>query len=164
VHPGLAASPSLAATDEQRAAAAIEVRLAQRERFVDAQAGAPQHDDKPAKPPTVHTVAGDPHDCDDLLYGGRVGRIAQTFVARGTTGMKAGHRRRRPATTGGIKNGRSRHELQTGIRPQAQSESAGHRATGHWSHLRLPLGPRSESAGRPPPDIVGAPQSHRTEH
>jgi hypothetical protein len=36
VHPDLAISPSLAATDEDRTAAAIEVRLTQRERFVDA--------------------------------------------------------------------------------------------------------------------------------
>jgi hypothetical protein len=60
VHPDLATSPSLAATNEQRAAAAIQVPLAQRERFVDAQAGAPQHHDQSAKPPTVHTVAARP--------------------------------------------------------------------------------------------------------
>jgi hypothetical protein len=95
-------SPSFAATDEQRAAAAIEVGFAQRERFVDANAGSPQHHDQPAKPATVRTVAGDLHDCDDLLDGGRVGRIAQALVARRSTGVKAGHRRRRPATTGGI--------------------------------------------------------------
>jgi hypothetical protein len=67
----------------------------QRERFVDAKTGAPQHDDQPAQPPAVPTVAGDAHDRDDLLDGGRVGWIAQALVARRTTGVKAGHRRRR---------------------------------------------------------------------
>jgi hypothetical protein len=52
----------------------------------------------------VQTVAGDAHDRDDLLDGGRVGWIAQAFVARRVTGVKAGHRRRRAATAGGIKN------------------------------------------------------------
>jgi hypothetical protein len=94
-------------TDEQRAATAIEVRLAQRERFVDAQAGAPQHDNQAAKPTTAQSVADDPHDRDDLLDGGRVGRISQAFVARGTTGVEAGHRRRRATTTSGIEDGRS---------------------------------------------------------
>jgi hypothetical protein len=36
-------------------------------------------------------------DRDDLLDGRRVGRIPQALVARRTTGVKAGHRRRRPA-------------------------------------------------------------------
>jgi hypothetical protein len=60
----------------------------------------------------VHTVAGDPHDRNDLLDGGRIGRISHALVARRTPGVKARHRRRRPTTTGGIKNGRSGHELQ----------------------------------------------------
>ena len=109
VHPDLPPSPSLAATDEQRAAAAIEIRLAQRERFVDAHAGAPQHNKQSAKPTTVQTIAGDPHDRNDLLDGGRVGRISQAFVTRGTTGVKAGHRRRRATATSGVEDGRSGH-------------------------------------------------------
>jgi hypothetical protein len=58
------------ASHEDGAAAAIEVGLAQRERFVDAKTGAPEHDDQPAQPPAVQTVAGDAHDRDDLLDGG----------------------------------------------------------------------------------------------
>src|SRR3954469_7583000 len=104
VHTDFATSPSLAATNDQRTAAAIEVRFAQRERFVDAQAGAPEHHDQPAKPPAVPTVAKDAHDRDDLLDGGRVGWIAQAFVARRMTGVKARHCRRRAPTTGGIEN------------------------------------------------------------
>src|SRR6266536_3483182 len=92
-------------------AAAREVRLAQRERFVDAKTGSPQHDDQPAEPPAVQTVAGDAHDRDDLLDGGRVGWIAQALVARRMTGVKAGHRRRRPSTAGGIKNDGSGYGL-----------------------------------------------------
>jgi hypothetical protein len=65
----------------------------------------PQHDDPAAKSTTVQSVVDDPHDRDDLLNGRRVGRISQAFVARGTTGVKAGHRRRRATTTSGIEDG-----------------------------------------------------------
>jgi hypothetical protein len=77
----------------------------QRPCLVDPKAGSPQHRDQPAKPPTVQTVADDQHDRDDLRHGRWVGRIPQTLVARRTTDMKAGARRRRPATAGGVKNG-----------------------------------------------------------
>jgi hypothetical protein len=72
------------------------------------------NDDQPAEPPAVPTIAGDAHDRDDLLDGGRVGWIAQAFVARRTTGMKGGHRRRRAPTTGGIENRRSGQDLYRG--------------------------------------------------
>jgi len=96
-------------------AAAIEVGLAQRERFVDAKTGPPQHDDQPAQPPAMQAVAGDAHDRDDLLNGARVGWIAQALVARRMTGVKAGHRRRRPST---------RTWALPGIRPAAEQKSA----------------------------------------
>jgi hypothetical protein len=71
------------------------------------------------------------------------------------TGVKAGHRRRRPATTGGIKNRRSGHEVHTridGKRSLSPPVIAPQAIGAIW---RLPLGPRSESAGRydrtPPP-------------
>ena len=53
VHADLAAAPALAAADEHRAAARVEVGLGERERFVDAQPGAPEHHDQPAQPPAV---------------------------------------------------------------------------------------------------------------
>src|SRR5215207_8094592 len=45
VHPDLAAAAALAAPHEQRTAARVKVALGERERLVDAQPGAPQHDD-----------------------------------------------------------------------------------------------------------------------
>jgi hypothetical protein len=45
VHPDFAAATALAAADEQRASVPVKVSLAEREGFVDAQSGAPQHDD-----------------------------------------------------------------------------------------------------------------------
>ncbi len=155
IHPDLATSPALGATDEQRAATAIEVRLTQRERFVDAKAGAPQHHNQSAKPPTVHTGAGDPHDRDDLLDGGRVGRIPQALVARRMTGVKAGHRRRRAAPAGGIKNGRSGHELQPRIRQEARTESAVHRGCARVAPSRTPVR-AAERRRRAPPLDAGA--------
>jgi hypothetical protein len=122
-----------------------EVGLAQRECFVDAKTGAPQHNDQPAQPPAVHAVAGDAHDRDDLLDGGRVGWVAQPFVARRMTGVKPRHRRRRPSTTGGIKNDGSGHGLcrgygrQPNMSPQTAREQ---------HHRGLLPGPPSESAKR----------------
>jgi hypothetical protein len=43
VHADLAAAAALAAADEHCAAAGVEVSLGERERFVDAQPGAPEH-------------------------------------------------------------------------------------------------------------------------
>jgi hypothetical protein len=43
------------------------------------------------------------HDRDDLLDGWRIGGELEALVARRAAAVKAGHRRRRPATTRGIK-------------------------------------------------------------
>jgi hypothetical protein len=47
-------------------------------------------------------VAGSAHDRDDLLNGGRVGRIAASVVAGRTTGVEPRQCRRRPPTTSSI--------------------------------------------------------------
>jgi hypothetical protein len=52
VHADFAAASALAAADEQRAAALIEIGLGERERFVDAQPGSPD-DDEAAEPAAV---------------------------------------------------------------------------------------------------------------
>ena len=55
------------------------------------------------QPNTVGTGAGLADHRDDLLDGGRVRGIPATFVSRGTTFMKAGHRDGRPAVAGKVK-------------------------------------------------------------
>ena len=102
VHADLAAASALAAAHEQRAAALIEIGLGERERLVDAQPGPPQHHDQAAQPAAVRVVAGRAHDRDDLLDLRRIGRVAQTLVARRATGVEAGHGRRRSASAGAI--------------------------------------------------------------
>jgi hypothetical protein len=67
VHPDFAAPVALAAANEQRPAARVEVVLGERERLLDAQPGAPEHDDHRAQPPPVAVVAGVAHDGDDLV-------------------------------------------------------------------------------------------------
>jgi hypothetical protein len=42
---------------------------------LNAHAGAPEHDDQRAQPPTVAVVAGVAHDGDDLVDRRRVGRV-----------------------------------------------------------------------------------------
>jgi hypothetical protein len=69
---------------------------------VDAQPGAPQHDDERAQPHRVQTGAGVSHDRDDLGDGGWVGRLALALVARWAARVEAGERHRRSGTTGGI--------------------------------------------------------------
>jgi hypothetical protein len=44
----LAATSALAATHEQRAAPVIEIAFGERQRFLNAQPGAPEHDDQGA--------------------------------------------------------------------------------------------------------------------
>jgi hypothetical protein len=51
VHPDLAAAATLAAADEDRSAPVVKVVLGQRQRFLDAQAGAPKNDDHRSQPP-----------------------------------------------------------------------------------------------------------------
>jgi hypothetical protein len=69
---------------------------------VDAQAGAPEHDDQPTEPLAVGAIAGGAHDRDDLLDGRRIGRVAKSLVARRAPGVEAGRvagERRRPAAS-----------------------------------------------------------------
>src|SRR4051794_4793943 len=48
----------------------------------------------------VGSAAGGAHDGDDLFDLRRVGRVAQTLVARRVTGIEPRQRRRRPPSTG----------------------------------------------------------------
>jgi hypothetical protein len=82
----------------------VEVAFAERQRFLDAQPAAPEHDDQCAEPKAVAVVAGLAHDRDDLLHGRRVGGVAQSLVARRASGVVAGHGRGRAPPTGGIEN------------------------------------------------------------
>src|SRR5919108_2269455 len=69
---------------------------------MDAQAGAPEHDDQPAQPAAVHAVAGGAHDGDDLLDGWWVCGVADSLVARRPawkSGRVAGERRRPAASS-----------------------------------------------------------------
>ncbi len=68
--------------DQDRSAALIQIGLCERERLVDPQTGAPQHDDQPVDAIAVAGVAGVTHDRDDLIDGRRVSRVALTLVSR----------------------------------------------------------------------------------
>jgi hypothetical protein len=102
VHADFAASSALAASDEQSAASLIEVGLGERERFLDAQPGSQQDGDQAAEPAAVWAVAGGAHDGDDLLDLRRIGRVAQSLVARRATRMKSGHGCWRSASAGTV--------------------------------------------------------------
>jgi hypothetical protein len=87
----------------------VQVVLGDGERLVDAQPGAPeQHDDGPHAG-AVDAVAGLAHDGDDLLDGGRIGRVAQPLVARRAPGEVAGHGDRRATAAGGVQQRRRGH-------------------------------------------------------
>ncbi len=61
VHPDLATPAALAAADEQRTGAWVQVALMKIERLLNPQPGAPEHDDQPADPGAAQTVPGDAH-------------------------------------------------------------------------------------------------------
>ena len=104
VHADLAPTAALAVADQQRAAPGVEVVLCERERFVDAQAAAPEHDDQRAQAPPVAVLPGKAHDRDDLLDRRRVGRVALALIARRTPRVIARKGRRRAASAGGVEN------------------------------------------------------------
>jgi hypothetical protein len=67
----------------------IKVALIERERFADAQTGAPEHDNQTTQPDRVAVAAGSVYHGNDLLDGRRVSRIALTLVTRRSAQMKA---------------------------------------------------------------------------
>jgi hypothetical protein len=78
------------------------VGLGEVARLADSEPCSPEDDDQRPQAGAVTPVAGGTHDGDDLLDRRRVGRKAESFVFRRATPVKAGHRRRRAAMTGGI--------------------------------------------------------------
>ena len=66
---------------EQRPPWRIEVVLAKRDRLLDAEPGAPKHDDQRPQASAVAIVGSAAHHRDDLLDGRRVGGIELPLVA-----------------------------------------------------------------------------------
>ena len=102
VHADLAAAAALAVAHEQRPAPRVEVALAERERLLDAQPAAPEHDDQCAEPGS-RGGRRRPARITAMIsstVGGSAG-IAQSLVARRAPGVVAGHGRRRAPPTGG---------------------------------------------------------------
>jgi hypothetical protein len=108
---------------EDGAAALIEVCLTQRERFVDAQPRAPEHDDERAQPRPVDVAAGVSHDGDDLGDGGRVGWIALALVARRAARVEPGHGQWRSRATRGIEEHLGHNASPLAIRGRRGSRS-----------------------------------------
>ena len=90
VHADLAPLAALALSDQDRAAASVEVGFGQGHRLADPQSRPPEHDEQPSQPQPVLCFARLAHDRDDLLDPRRVGRIAKASVARRTSGVEAG--------------------------------------------------------------------------
>jgi hypothetical protein len=65
-------------SDQQRAAAGIDVGLVERQRLRYPQPAAPQDGDQRADAQAVAVLAGLAHDQDDLLRPGWIGRILHT--------------------------------------------------------------------------------------
>jgi hypothetical protein len=99
VHADLAASIALAATDQQRSAAWVEIHFGERQRFLNAQSGPPEDDDETSQPLTVRSVAGRAHHGNDLFDLGRISRVAQPLVARRTPSVEPRDRCRRTASS-----------------------------------------------------------------
>ena len=76
--------------------------LGERERFLDAEPGASQHDDHRSHAPAVTVIGGVAHDGHDLLDGRRVGWVAHSLLRGGRPAWQPGRvarERRRPAAS-----------------------------------------------------------------
>jgi hypothetical protein len=80
----------------------VKIVLGQRQRFLNAQAGAPKNDDHRSQPPAVAVVGGVTHDRHDLIDRRWVGRVAHALVARWAAGVVAGQCRRRATPPRGV--------------------------------------------------------------
>jgi hypothetical protein len=83
----------------------MEVGFGQRQRLIDPQPGAPEHDDQAGEKVTVASSLSLTYDRDDLLDCGRVSRVAPTLLRGGlparNSGIVAGERRRPAASISG---------------------------------------------------------------
>jgi len=68
----------------------VEVVLGERERLLDAQAGAPEDDDHCSHTPAVSVIGRVAHHGNDLLHRRRVSRVADALVERRAPGVIAG--------------------------------------------------------------------------
>jgi hypothetical protein len=75
---------------EDRSAPLVEVVLGERERRLDAQAGAPQDDDHCSHAQAVTIIGRVPHDPHDLLDRGRIRWLAHALVRGGRPGWYPG--------------------------------------------------------------------------
>jgi len=80
VHADFPAPAALAVTHEDRAAAAVEDELGEIERFLDAQAGAPEDDDQRTGAGAMVGVVAAAHHGDDLFGARRVGGEVAALV------------------------------------------------------------------------------------
>ena len=102
-----------------------------------------------AQPAAVRVVASGAHDGDDLLHLRRIGRIAKALVARRSTGVKAGHCRRRSTSTSAIEQ-RLGHDPSSGSSLQAaRIDRVGWRASFRRVAAGLPLESRAATTPRP---------------
>ena len=76
----LAALAALTTSDQDRAAAAVQIGLDERERLTDPQSCAPEHDDDRAQSHALRPAAAGAHYGNDLLDARRVGRVVQASL------------------------------------------------------------------------------------
>jgi hypothetical protein len=100
IHADLATAPALAASNQERATALIEIAFGESERFLDAQPGSPHDHDEPAEAAPVGSVTGRAHDGHDLFDLRRVGRVAQTVVPWRVASVESRQCRGRSTSTG----------------------------------------------------------------
>jgi hypothetical protein len=92
--------PPLPRRNKQRSAPLVEVVLCERERLLEAQAGAPQDDDHRSQAPAVTVIGRAAQHGHDLVDGRRIGRVAHPLVTRRPAGVVARHRHRPAAPPG----------------------------------------------------------------
>jgi hypothetical protein len=80
----------------------VKVGLGQRQRLVDPQPGAPQHDDQGTQAMPVTITPGLAHNGDDLINGRRVRGVTLALVAWGDPGAEPWRGRRGTTPPSGV--------------------------------------------------------------
>jgi hypothetical protein len=106
VHPDLSAFPDFASPNQHGTARAVKIGFGKIECLADPQPGAPEQHDQSSQTRAIWPAASGAHNGDDLLDGGRIGRVSKPLVPRSSAVVIPGHRGRRAAMTSSIQQHR----------------------------------------------------------
>jgi hypothetical protein len=149
----------MAAPHQQRAAASIEIALAERERLLDTQSGSPHDHDECAQPLAMRAVARGAHHGDDSSTLGRVGGVAQALVSRCVAGVEPRQRRWGSTSTGAVEQ-QLGHDPSSRLAKRSSTIRASPRMHDSGPAAALSLPTTSGAHRRSAPSVTRASEQH----